>query len=182
MMSTSFLILRVSIPIVQFILAILDLALYATAIILIFYKEGQNAWKFRQQNDFDRKTIIETGKDIPIKTAPEYKPWKGFLFGIISTVPLMILLFIHVFVGKNGEGLAAITTILHYVFWLPIYSLKCCFNPSFSPAYGDYFLLLYSVVLMAILTAIGYYLGARKLQRAQDKIEERKKEIAGSEQ
>lgn len=180
MMTTCLLILRLDVPWGQLILSLLNLALYLTAIFLIFYKEGQTAWKLRKSNDFDRMTIIKTGKDIKINSVPEYKPWKGFIFGIIATAPLMIMLIVHAFVGGNTVG--SITGVIHYVFYLPYYALRCCFNPLYASEtcpmpFGDYFWLLYSVVLMSCVTALGYNLGARKLQRAQDKIEDRKEEI-----
>lgn len=180
MMTTSLAILRLDVPWAQLILSLLNLALYSAAIILIFYKEGQTAWKLRQSNDFDRRTIINTGKDIKINSVPEFKPWKGFIFGIVSTIPLMIMLIIHAIVGGNSVG--SVTVIIHYVFYLPYYAIRRCINPLYATEtcpmpFGDYFWMLYSVVLMACLTALSYNLGARKLQRAQDKIEERKKEI-----
>ena len=179
MMTTSLLILRVGIPVVELILSILNLALYATAIILIFHKEGQTAWKLRQSNDIERRNIIATGKDIPLKTTPEYKTWKGFIFGIISCVPMIIMLIVHACMGDTAGGTSAgsICSVIHYVFWLPYFELRATLTPGFVPGFGDYFGILYAVALMAFLTFIGYYMGARKLQRAQDKVDARKKEI-----
>lgn len=179
MMTTSLLILRIGVPIAEFFLSLLNLGLYSTAIILIFYKEGQTAWKLRQSNDIERRNIIATGKNIPLKTTPEYKAWKGFIFGIISCLPMMIMLIVHAIMGDTSGGTSAgsVCSVMHYVFWLPYFELRATLTPGFIPGFVDYFGVLYAVVLMSFLTFIGYYAGARKLQRAQDKVEMRKKEI-----
>lgn len=179
MITTSMLILTIKIPVLELVLSILDLGLYSTAIVLIFYKEGQTAWKLRQSNDIERRNIIATGKDIPLKTAPEYKTWKGFIFGIVACVPMIVMLIIHAIVGTTGggNGVGSACSLVHYIFYLPYYELRACLTADFIPSFGDYFGLLYAVALMAFLTFIGYYMGARKLQRAQNKVEDRKKEI-----
>ena len=97
---------------------------------------------------------------------------------------MIVMLIIHTFVGLSGggNGVGSAMNLVHYVFYLPYYELRRLINPAFatdaSPvAFGDYYGILYAVALMAFMTFIGYYMGARKLQRAQDKVEERKREI-----
>lgn len=177
MVMTCVAILQITVPWVMLIVALLNLSLYATAVILIFYREGEKAWKLRQANDMERLRIVRTGMDIKINTTEEYSLWKGFIFGLASTVPLIIALIVHTFMGPDNLIVGQVSVMVYYVFYLPYYALRCCITPGFMPGFYDYYHILYVVVAMALFSALGYYLGARKLERAQEKVEQRKNEI-----
>ena len=77
----------------KILLAALNIALYLFIVAAVAYKEGQEALKVQMANDLERREIIRTGEDRPLKLHEEYKPWKGFFFGFIACVPVVTVAY-----------------------------------------------------------------------------------------
>ena len=90
----------------RILLLILNIGLYCVIVCAASYKDGQEALKVRIANDLERVQIVKTGESLPLKLKEEYKPWKGFLFGLIACAPLVILLLIHTIVVASSGSVA----------------------------------------------------------------------------
>ena len=168
------------------ILAILNVGLYVLVIGMASFKDGEDALKTQTANDMERREIIRTGEDRPLKLHEEYKPWKGFMFGFVSCVPLIILLIIHTIVylaTGSAVGVGAVAGIMYlmvYVFFLigtPVSGGDVATSAALS-WYSFYGALAVIPVIM-FTTGIGYILGARKIRRQQEMIKEKKRQIYG---
>lgn len=161
----------------KIILGILNLGLYITLVSMASFKDGEKAMKVRNANDLERQLIVKTGEYRPLKIAEEYKPWKGFIFGLITCIPLILLTITHAIVTAiiPKQVIFGNISALMYMF---VY----CFN-GFSlkmviPAVNFYFPLL-ALPVIVLSTGIPYLLGGRRVEKAQRKIEEKRLEIYG---
>lgn len=170
------------------LLAILNVGLYGFIVAAVSYKEGQEAMKTQYANDLERMEIIRTGENRPLKIHEEYKPWKGFMFGFITCVPLLILLVFHTIVYlSTGSymGLGAIAGIIYLMFFV-FFRL----NINVSGAEGEavssiswytYYGALVALPVVMLITGISYILGARKIRRQHEMIEAKQRSIYGAE-
>ena len=160
----------------KYILLILNFGLYATIICALAYKDGQQALKVRIANDVERREIIRTGEDRPLKLKEEYKVWKGFMSGLIASAPAIILTIVHVVLyftaGPQYNGAGAISSFLYMMF-------SGFIKISGQLQQWHYYFNLISVPILAGLTGIPYILGARKIQLQQDRILARQRQIYG---
>ena len=153
--------------------------LFAVIIAGVFYGEGQTALKVRLANDMERRQIILTGEDRPLKVKEEYVPWKGFVAGALVCVPLVILLAVHTLliltVGETARGAGATASMLYIIVFI------------FFSAGGEtvsvyaYYYTLFAIPVIMSLTGVPYIIGARKIQRQQDAIERKHNAIYGIE-
>lgn len=164
--------------ILKIALSILNIAFYTLIVAAGAMKEGETALKVRIANDLERVQIIRTGEDRPLKLVEEYKPWKGFLIGFLACVPCIVLLLIHTVlifgVGMDNTGAGALAGFLYMMF----YSLSRL-AVSTEPSVFAYYFCLLSVVVVPLITGIPYILGARKIEKQQEKIKQRQREIYG---
>ena len=170
----------------KILLALLNIGLYAVVVAAMSYKEGQEAMKVQYANDLERKEIIRTGEDRPLKIHEEYKAWKGFLFGFITCVPLLILLIIHTIIhlaGSDYVGLGAIAGLVYFMFFI-FFRL----NVPTTAAEGEtvvaiswytYYGALIALPVVMLITGISYILGARKIRRQHEIIEQKQRSIYG---
>lgn len=162
----------------QVLLYLLNLAFYVFLMVINFFKEGQTALKVRHANDVERMQIIKTGDALPLKLREEYKPWKGFFIGFITALPLLFCLLLHLILilcaGEAYTGAGTVASLLYLVFFAP-------YSVAFSNALSawQYFILLYAVPLMMVITGVPYVLGARKIQNQYDRIEQKQRQIYG---
>ena len=170
------------------LLAVLNVGLYAVIISSVSYKEGQKAMKALYANDLERREIIRTGEDRPLKIHEEYKAWKGFIFGFISCVPLLILLIVHTiihFAGSDYMGLGAIVGIIYLMFFvffrLNIPTSLAEGDSGYTVSWYTYYGALIALPVIMLITGISYILGARKIRRQHEMIEENKRSIYGDE-
>ncbi|GEM_PF-1725278 len=170
----------------KIILAVLNIALYAAVVVAVSYKEGQESIKVQHANDLERIQIIRTGENRPLKVHEEYKPWKGFMFGFIVCVPLIVLLGLHTILYLSTgsyRGLGAIAGLVYFMFFIFF-----TFGSSLSageaatgttlPWYSFYGALIALPVIM-LITGISYILGAKKIMRQQEMIKEKQRSIYG---
>ncbi len=151
--------------------------LFAVIIAGVFYGEGQTALKVRLANDMERRQIVLTGEDRPLKVKEEYATWKGFVAGALVCVPLVILLAVHTVliltVGETARGAGAAAGTLYLIVFI-FFSA----GGSTVSVYAYYYTLIAIPVFMT-LTGVPYMLGAKKIQRQQDELEEKHNAIYG---
>lgn len=174
----SFAVSAIQIFALKIVLLVLSLALYTFIVCASSFKEGQEAVKLLNSNDMQRRRIVETGEYIKLKTAGEYKAWKGFIFGLIVVAPLIICMIVHVILssatGANGAG--AVAGLVYSLFYAP-YSIFLSETALVSN--WQYYILLYAIPYMMGACGVPYLLGARKMQLQYDKIQEKHKELYG---
>ena len=177
----SFFISLINILWVREILYLLSLSVYFFIIGASFFQRGQEAIKTRETNDMERREIIRTGEDRPLKLDEEYQPWKGFFIGFIVTWPLIFLMLLHFILTlvTNGTFLffGGAANVVYLAFYAP-YSVLVLIDGAIISAW-HYFFVLYAVPVIICLAGVCYILGAKKQQREIDKIEDTKKSIYG---
>ena len=151
-------------------------ALYLVVVCAASFKDGETALKTRIANDTERREIIRTGEDRPLKLKEEYKPWKGFVFGLISCVPLVVLLIINtilVSINPTWTGAGAISGFIYAMFYV--------FSQMFFGAFQwwHYYFSLVALVIIPLATGIPYMLGARKVELQQEMIKNKQRQIYG---
>ena len=163
-------------------LAVLNLGLYGVVVCSVAFKEGQESVKVQMANDLERREIIRTGEDRPLKLREEYKPYKGFLFGFFACVPLILLLLAHTiihFAGGTYVGLGAIAALIYNMFFIFFnFGTGAEGEAAVVPWYLYYGALVAIPVLM-LMTGISYILGAKKIMRQQEMIREKQRQIYG---
>ena len=161
------------------ILLIFNLALFTVSIGAVAYKEGQEAFHVRYTNDLERKEIIRTGEDRPLKLHEEYKWWKGFFYGFIACVPQIILLIIHVICvlafgpSANAAGIIAGLLYMNVFAFFRVGTVIGSSNVVENFAVGDPWLcfwVLVAIPVIVLATGLPYYFGARKMERQHLKI------------
>ena len=170
----------------KIILAILNIGLYTVVVAAVSYKEGQESIKVQHANDLERMEIIRTGENRPLKIHEEYKPWKGFAFGFVACVPLIVLLILHTVVYLSTEsyvGFGAIAGLIYLMFFV-FFRLDASLSAgeaatgtavSWYVFYGA----LIALPVVMLITGISYILGAKKIMRQQEMIREKQRQIYG---
>jgi hypothetical protein len=164
------------------LLCIVNLVLYCVITGAFAFKEGEQALKIRVANDIERKQIIRTGEERPLKLHEEYKWWKGFLIGAISCSPIVVLMLVHTILilinpALNGSGIAA---SMIYLVGFSFMMLNKSVNPTIlSVNSARCYFNFVTIVIVSVAYGVGYNLGARKIQLQQDAIKEKHREIHG---
>lgn len=162
---------------IRFALAILLLAIYLVVVFVAMKQEGEKALKKRHANDLTRKRMITTGQVVEFDNVGEYAIYKGFLIGLFSNMPMLLLLLIHsiIFIcGSSFITFGTISSVVYSIYTAPIISLT---SNQFTMA--THYITLYGAVLSTLISGVGYILGGRKLQLQYDRIEEKQKSIYG---
>ena len=160
----------------KYVLLALNLGLYGVIICALAYKDGQQALKVRIANDIERREIIRTGEDRPLKLKEEYKVWKGFLSGAIASAPALILTIIHAILyftaGPVYNGAGAIASFVYMMF-------SGFIKISSELQQWHYYFNLIAIPFLTAMTGIPYILGAKKIQLQQDRIKAKQRQIYG---
>ena len=161
----------------RILLLILNIGLYCVIVCAASYKDGQEALKVRIANDLERVQIVRTGESLPLKLKEEYKPWKGFLFGLISCAPLIILLLVHTIVvaAGGGIGVGGIAGFIYMMIFGFAFAGGTGAVGTFAPS--TYYLSLIAVPVIMLATGIPYILGGKKIELQQQRIKEKQKSI-----
>lgn len=167
----------------KILLAVLNIALYLFIVAAVAYKDGQQALKVQMANDLERREIIRTGEDRPLKLHEEYKPWKGFVFGLISCVPILLFLILHTIVYNatgSYSGLGAIAGIIGMMFFIffRLDASNATAETAVVPWY-TYYGVLVAVPILMLTMGIAYVMGAKKIMRQQEMIREKQRKIYG---
>ncbi len=173
------------------ILLALNLGLYVYVIAAVGYQDGQNALKTRNANDLEREIIIKTGEDRPLNVPGEFKPWKGFVIGAISCIPLFITMLIHTFViigDPTNTSVGGIAGFFYMVilgfFRMDIVSSGTMGSiiedgQNIALSAGTFYWTLLAVPIVILSVGIGYYLGGKKIERQQQRIKEHQRLMRG---
>ncbi len=163
-------------PALKIILLLANLGLFVFIVFSYFKSEGQKAFKTRIANDLERKRMIETGEDRPIDAISEYKPWKGFVMGVVAAFPLIIILIVHtVMIAINFQSTGA--GALGAIFYAMIYGFVMAVTTELT-AYTYYFMVVY-IVILAITVGLGFMVGGKKMERQQEMINDKHRQIYG---
>ena len=158
-------------------LVILMLVVYLCILWSFNFKHGEQAYKDLIFNDRERKIIIETGEDRPLKIHEEYKAWKGFFLGFLVCIPLIVLMIIHtvfVVLGSSYVGFGYVAGLLYNV----VFAIFEWILPSIGSL--DYYLSLIAIPIICLTTGIAYLIGARKEIKIRRKIEQQKEFLHGN--
>lgn len=179
-LSTAFIVIGVQAfptlsPAVRIILNSIFIGLYILCTFVVMRKEGELAFNKLLLNDLSRRKLLETGEDVEIKTTEEYRPYKGFIVGLICVIPLIILVVLHLIVRVPGE--ISDMGVYAEMFYSPIYSFFGHYkNATESSLYWG--LLIYLVFLPTSL-GIPYIVGAMKRRKQDQDIAETNRKIHG---
>ena len=141
----------------------------------IMLKEGEDAIKILLANDIQRREIIRTGRDVEINVSKEYRPWKGFIVGVIFCIPLVIFIILF---ATNGvqEGMLNFGKLTEVVY-SPFYVLVGDFNKTTS--LDVYIGAIFVLVCFPLMLGIPYVLGAHRRKNQTRIAEEMHKSIHG---
>ena len=165
-----------SLVIMRTIFYVCDLLVYVIMMFMIFGKEGEIAIKKRHDNDLTRKRIIETGDDLPLQPA-EFKPYMGFIAGLVCALPIIVLwvIYLSIFISTNGTSLGfghIVNAYIYGVFTQPYLNI-------IGETAQSYLILIYGAVTTVLICGLGYYLGGMKKQKEYDLAKNIEKEIYG---
>lgn len=168
----------------KIILGVLNIALYCVIVFIASYNEGKNAVKVRSANDLERRIIIKTGEERPLKLNEEYKPYKGFIVGLFAVIPLLFFLALHTLLHFTAgyDGLGAIISLVYLLFF-EFFIMKTGVSDADAavttlPWYVFYGTLI-AVPVIILVSGIGYIMGAKVIIRQQEMIKAKQREIYG---
>lgn len=176
MLGLSIGLLNEDLMILEYFLCALNLALYAVVIGVAAFKDGQSELKIRMENDIYRQRIIETGEDYPLRRLEEYKPWKGYVIGLISAIPSVVLILIHFIMMVSSPKVDNTFGVFAGLLNMVVFSFFMVKTPI--PSWQYVFSLLY-IPFILVVYGLLYHLGGRQMQKQYDKIEAIKKQIGG---
>lgn len=165
--------------VVEIILSALMLifCLYIAAVVGM--RTGEDALKVRHANDLERREIIRTGRDIPLKLSEEYKGWKGFVMGVLISAPTLILMVVHALVSVFGDGtnmvFGKLTDLVNMVFY---WIINLFYQ---TETIGTVYYNLIFIAIFAAWFGFSYMLGARKVMLQYESIERKHRQIHGDE-
>ena len=160
----------------KFALLVLNLSFYMFIVGSLAFKDGEDALNVRIANDLDRNEMIKTGIPKKLRLREEYKHYKGFLIGLVTCIPLIILMAIHAFYyfsGSEYEGMGAIADMLYNM----ITSFYKLFVTELTSV--DYFFALVTIPVICLTTGIPYIIGGLRRERQQLRIEEQQRQLYG---
>ncbi len=143
----------------QMIWAVLLTILFlVTVIIFIWLMSASAAYKdFNTRRNNELR--IKNGEEVPAyKRMQGYRWFNGYLMGLISVLPLLIIVIIGGFLPLNEAGGNAMTVtanLIYGIFFLPLHLIM----DSPSSWY-----MLYAVVLVPIISGLGYQWKGYKMQ------------------
>lgn len=166
------------------ILLALNLGLYVFIVAASAFKDGQAALKVRIANDLERLQIIRTGESLPLKLKEEYKPWKGFFYGFIACVPMLVLLLIHTLLitcsSPTATGAGAIAGFI-YMMVFAFFRVDVIGTTAslVAPSPTIFYWTLIALPIIVLSVGIPYMLGAKKIELQQQRIKEKQSRIYG---
>lgn len=160
----------------KYILNAIVLAFFALIIGAVSWKDGEEGAKVLHANDLERRRIVETGEDRPLNLLKEYRPWKGFLAGLSTCVPLIIMIIIHAIMSSTGAGngagaVAGFVYMIVFMFFMP--------DLNMTLTASHYYLTLTAIPIFMVITGVAYILGYRKIQKQYQSVERKQNQIYG---
>ena len=143
----------------QMIWAVLLTILFVvTVLIFIWLMSASAAYKdFNTRRNNELR--IKNGEEVPAyKRMQGYRWFNGYLMGLISVLPLLVIVIIGGFLPLNEAGGNAMTVtanLIYGIFFLPLHLIMD--SPS-------NWYMLYAVVLVPIISGLGYQWKGYKMQ------------------
>ena len=150
-----------------------NLGLYAYVVGTMAFKDGQDAFNTREANDAERRIIVETGEDRVLKEDEEYKPWKGFVVGLTTCAPLIILFLLQIILDIFGAGTNIPEILATYIYMMISSLVHLAGFKSIA------WIFIFSVLFICSCTGIPYIFGAIKVERQKRLIQEKHHKIYG---
>ena len=154
----------------------LNVALFLFTISAISFKNGENAYKTLLLNDAERRIIVETGEERPLKLNEEYSPIKGVILGLVPIIPLLVLMLVHLIIFLAGSDYTGIGAICVFLYKVPYAFFEYL---GYGITSSNCFLTLLTVPIAFFPIYVGYNLGARRERIKRAKIEEQRKSLHG---
>lgn len=159
------------------------LVFYVVLLSIVSYRDGQTAYKTLLSNDINRRQIIETGREYPVKVAEEYKAYKGFVSGLFVCVPLLICTIIHMCTsGFSNASVESSSTNSAGVVMSFLYMVVFAFarvKNSMAITPNMFYICLAALPIIILTMGILYILGAKKIIRQQEMIKKQQNYLHG---
>ncbi len=175
---TSYAILLLESKALKIVLAILNVALYVVIVSMAAVKDGEKACKVRYANDLEREMIVATGENRTINYKEEYAPYKGFICGSVTCLPLIVLLVVHTIIilaspATEVTWAGAIASFLYGIVAI-LFRIDGSAVTKFTPYYS-----LVAIPLILLATGVPYIIGAMRQQATYNSIKEKERRIRG---
>ena len=161
--------------IVKSIISIILLVLFIIVMSLVMIKEGHDAYGVLLINNAQRRRIVETGVVVDFDQSTEYRPYKGFLVGLICCVPLILMVIAHLIIAPIGLT-SRISIICEMVYGLFFSIFRTYLN---TDATGFFIISGVILVVFPLIMGIPYMLGARKRRLYQENVKKLNDELHG---
>lgn len=162
----------------EILLCVLNMLFFGLVSCVAAFKDGEKAYKVLLQNDLQRKIIIQTGEDLPVNRAEEYKAWKGFAYGAIASIPTVVLVAIHYLLQWLGQDSTNLFGVIAGVYAIVVFGLFMIKGDLNSVA-GGYVWALLLLPYVSIVIGVAYILGAKKVERQQKQIKQTHQKLHG---
>lgn len=176
MIGMSIMLLDKDMMMLEYALCFLNMAFYVIIIGYAGFKDGQGELKIRMENDMYRRRIIETGEDYPIRALEEYKPFKGCFIGLLSAIPSIVLVVIHLIMMFTSPTVDNSFGVFAGLMNMVVFSF---FMVSGTITAWHYLFTLLYVPFVLLVYGLPYYLGGKQMQKQYDKIDELKAQMGG---
>lgn len=159
------------------------LIFYVVLVAIVSHREGQASYKVMLANDINRREIIKTGREYPIKEAEEYKPYKGFVSGLFVCIPLIICTIIHLCmngfsntaVGSNATNSAGV--VMSFIYMVVFAFARA--NSAWVIMPNTFYICLTVLPVIVLSMGIPYIFGAKKIAKQQEKIKQHQSYLHG---
>lgn len=137
---------------------LLTVMFFGTLMIFIWMMSSSAAYKdFNTRRNNELR--IKNGETVPTyKRMQGYHWFNGYLSGLISVLPLLIIVVIGLFLPLNeagGNAMVSLSKVLYGLFFLPLYLI------ADSPAN---WYMLYAVIIVPLIGGLGYQWKGYKMQ------------------
>ena len=162
-------------PLVKSIISILLVGVFTVVISMVMIKEGHDAYGVLLGNNAQRRHIVETGNVVEFDESKEYRPYKGFLAGLICCIPLIFMVILHLIlvpIGNTSE-----ISIICEMFYGLFFSVVRTYLET--DAVGFFIISGVILVVLPLITGIPYMFGARRRRLQQENIKKLNDELHG---
>ena len=161
--------------IVKSIISAFMLLIYIVLLAGVMFKEGQDAYGVLLSNDAQRRNIIKTGIVVDFDASKEYKPWKGFVVGLICCIPLVVMVLLHTVAFPRGDTsrVSIICEMVYGIFFSVVRTYQNTNELGFFIITGA-ILLVYPCML-----GVPYVIGAHSRMKRQEEIKKLNEEFHG---
>ena len=159
------------------VLCAVVLGFFITLLAILSFRDGQTAYKTLLANDVSRRLIVETGREYPLKEAEEYKPYKGFVSGLVVCIPLIICTIIH-FINNGFSNLSTESSstnwagvIMSFIYIVVFAFARVRYSSAVTP--NQFYVCSIALPIIVLTIGIFYMLGAKKIRHQQEMIKEK---------